>query len=551
MREKYYWANKYSRRFLSKDYLDEGVTVEQRIRQIADRAEEILGIEGFSDKFENYAALGYYTLATPVLINFGNDKGFPVSCFGTYMPDDTIGILRSVAEIGVMSKMGGGTSAYFGDLRPRGSAIKNGRGGVTDGPIPFMGLVQGTTDVISQGASRRGSSAVYMDVTHPDFPDMLQFRSEGNNIQTLSFGACISREWMSEMKAGDKAKRKLWGDIIKCRFKTGYPYILFTDNINDQAPQVYKDKGLKIRASNLCSEICLSSDEENSFVCVLSCLNLVHWDEIKETDAIETLIYFLDAVNEEFIQKADGIPYMERAVNFAKTQRALGAGVFGWHHFLQSKNIAFESLEARMLNIEIFSTFRERADKATQELAVLYGEPELLKGYGRRNVTTMANPPTTSSAAYMGFTSQSVEPETAVAYIKRLAKGVYEVRNPYFSELLDKLGKNTDEVWQSILLHGGTVDHLDFLTQHQKEVYNTFAGISQKEIIIQQADRQPYQDQTTSLNLAIPHNAKPKDVSDLLILAEENGVKSVYYQISTSPTQGVVRDIVSCKSCEG
>jgi ribonucleoside-diphosphate reductase alpha chain len=551
MNNKYNWLNKNSRKFLSNGLIEEGKTPEQRFREIADHAQKILGIEGFADKFEDYLARGVYSIATPVLCNFGNSRGYPVSCFGSYIPDDTLEILTKVGEVGAMSKFGGGTSAYFGDIRCRGSLIKNGEGGKTDGPIRFMELFDKVADVISQGSSRRGSFVAYLPVEHPDIDEFLNIRSEGNPIQNMSFAVTITDKWMHEMKDGDKEKRKIWGKIIKKRFETGYPYITFIDNVNNQAPQVYKDKNMLIKASNLCNEIALFSDDENSFVCVLSSLNLLHWDEIKETDAIETLIYFLDAVNEEFIQKSEGVKFMEPAHNFAKSQRALGAGVLGWHSYLQSKMIAFESMEAKMLNVEIFSTFRERADKATRELAVLFGEPELLNGYGRRNVTTMAVAPTSSSSFVLGQVSQSIEPEDSNYYVKRTAKGNYTIKNPRFVELLKEKGKDNDETWESILLKGGSVQHLKFLTQEEKDVFKNFGEISQKEIVIQNIQRQPYVDQGISLNLSIPHNCKAKDVSDLLIFAWEHGQKGSYYQRSTSPAQQAVRSILTCTSCEG
>lgn len=549
--KKYEWLNDNSRKFLSKGYLNKGQSAEERIREIAETAEKILKIDGFADKFEDYVSRGFYSIATPVFTNFGNDKGFPVSCFGSYIPDDTLKILNKNAEVGAMSKFGGGTSAYFGDVRARGSMIKNGEGGVTDGPVRFMELFDKTADVISQGSSRRGSFVAYLPVEHADIDEFLNIRSEGNPIQKMSFAVTITDEWMKDMIGGNSAKRKIWAKIIRKNFETGYPYIMFSDTVNNNAPQVYKDKGMKIHASNLCSEICLSSDDDNSFVCVLSSLNLLHWDEIKDTDAIETLIYFLDAVNEEFIKKSDGVKFMDHAHNFAKTQRALGAGVLGWHSLLQSKMIPFESMEAKMLNIEIFSTFRKRADKATEALAILYGEPELLKGYGRRNVTTMAVAPTQSSSFILGQVSQSIEPTTSCYYIERTAKGSYTIKNPYLKKLLKEKGKDESDVWKSILLKDGSVQHLDFLTQDEKDVFKTFGEISQKEIVIQNIQRQKHVDQSISLNLSIPHNTKAKDVSDLKIFGWENGIKTYYYQRGTSPSQKAVQNILTCTSCEG
>ena len=266
-----------------------------------------------------------------------------------------------------------------------------------------------------------------------------------------------------------------------------------------------------------CSEIELLSDEKNSFVCVLSSLNLLHWDEIIETDAVETLIYFLDTVNEEFIRKTENMKFMETAHYFAKTQRALGMGVLGWHSLLQSKSISFESFEAKMLNNNIWKVIEERSLKASQELAELYGEPELLKGYGVRNVCRLAVAPTTSSSFILGQVSPSIEPLESNYFVKKLAKGSFTYKNPYLKDLLKSKDKNIHEVWESILVHGGSVQHLDFLSDDEKAVFKTFSEISQKEIVIQAAQRQKRIDQSQSLNILVPPSAKPKEVSDLLI----------------------------------
>lgn len=300
-----------------------------------------------------------------------------------------------------------------------------------------------------------------------------------------------------------------------------------------------------------CSEIALSSNEDNSFVCVLSSFNLLHWDEIIESDAIETLIYFLDAVNEEFVHKTEGYKFMEAAHNFAKDHRALGAGALGWHSLLQSKMIPFESFEAKTLNNKIWKTIRERADKASEYLATVLGEPELLKGYGRRNVTTLAIAPTTSSSFILGQASPSIEPENSNYYVKKLAKGSFTYKNPYLKKLLKEKGQDTDEVWKSILVRAGSVQHLDFLTQTEKDIFKTFGELSQKEIVIQAVQRQQYIDQSQSLNVMVPLNIKPKEVSDLLIFGWENGIKTFYYQRGANPSQELARSIMTCSSCEG
>lgn len=544
----FYWLNKQSRLFLERGYLSEGVSPETRYREISNTAEKILKIKGFSDKFYSYLARGFYSLSTPVITNYGNERGLPVSCFSSYLSDKMSSILYKTAEVGMMSKLGGGTSGYFGDLRPRGAKISV--GGESSGPVHFMELFDKTAEVISQGSARRGSFAAYLPVEHPDIEEFLQIRSEGHSIQNMSIGVTISDEWMKNMIDGDKTKRKIWAKIIQKRFETGYPYIFFNDTVNNNSPQVYKDNNMKIKCGNLCNEINLYSDENNSFVCVLSSLNLLHWDEIKETDAVETLIYFLDSVNEEFVQKSEHIEFMGAAHNFAKNQRALGMGVLGWHSFLQSKMIGFESMMAKNLNVEIWKTIRERADKATIELAKLYGEPPLLKGYGRRNVTTLAVAPTTSSSFILGQVSPSIEPLNSNYFVKKLAKGSFTYKNPYLKKLLKEKDKDNDIVWKDILVRGGSVQHLDFLTIEEKEIFKTFGEISQKEIVIQNSQRQKYIDQAISLNLMIPPSCPAKQVSELLIYGWQNGIKTFYYQRSSNPAQELARNILSCSSCE-
>jgi ribonucleoside-diphosphate reductase alpha chain len=548
MTEKYYWLNKDSRKFLERGYLLEDETAEQRIRDIADTAEKFLSIKGFADKFEDYMSKGFYSLSSPIWANFGRERGLPISCFGSVIPDTMEGIMHKVSEVAIMTKHGGGTSAYFGNVRPRGTPISS--GGESTGSVHFMELFDKLMNVVSQGNVRRGSFAAYLPIDHPDIEEFLKIKSEGNEIQDISIGVSVSDEWMFAMLNGDKAKRKIWGDVIKKRFESGYPYIFFSDTVNNNAPQVYKDKKLKINNSNLCSEIALSNSEDESFVCNLSSLNLEKWDELKETDAIETLVYFLDAVMSEFIDKTKDMQFMEAARKFAISQRALGVGVLGWHSLLQSNMISFESMEAKFLNVDIWKTIRTKADKATKELAEIFGEPPLLKGYGRRNTTTLAVAPTTSSSFILGQVSPSIEPLNSNYFVKDLAKGKFTYKNEYLKKLLQTKGRDDNETWKSILVKGGSVQQLPFLTQEEKEVFKTFGEISQKEIVIQASQRQKYLDQAQSLNIMIPPNTKPKEVSELMIFAWEQGIKSMYYQRSANPAQELARSILSCKSCE-
>lgn len=545
----YYWLNEKSRNFLSKGYVKEGQTAEERVRVIAEAAQGYLKIENFADKFEDYMSKGWYSLSSPVWANYGLDRGLPVSCNGSYIADTMDSILTKAAEIGFMTKLGSGTSAYFGDLRPRGGPISS--GGESSGPVHFMELFDKIISVISQSNIRRGSMAAYMPVDHPDILEFLKIKGVGNPIQDLSIGVCISDEWMKGLLNKDKDKLKIWGAIIRKRFESGYPYIFFTDTVNNNAPMCYKNKGKKIHASNLCSEIALSSSNDESFVCVLSSMNLLHFDEWKDTDAVETMMYFLDTVTTEYINKTVNLKYMEAAHNFSKRQRAVGLGVLGWHSLLQSKMVAFESMEAKFLNSQIFSLLNERSLKASKELAELYGEPELLISTGERMATRLAPAPTTSSSFILGQVSRGIEPLNSNYFVDKLAKGNYTYKNPYLKKLLKLKDSDTPEVWKSILDTGGSVQKLDILSDNEKDVFKTFGEISQKEIVIQACQRQKYLDQSQSLNLMIPPGTSPKEVSQLLIYGWENGVKTFYYQKSANPSQLLNRSILECKSCEG
>lgn len=872
----YYWLNEKSRNFLSKGYVREGQTAEERVREIAEAAQGYLKIDGFADKFVDYMSKGWYSLSSPVWANYGLDRGLPVSCNGSYITDTMDSILSKATEIGFMTKLGAGTSAYFGDLRPRGSSISS--GGESSGPVHFMELFDKIISVISQSNIRRGSMAAYMPVDHPDILEFLQIKSIGNPIQDLSIGVCISDEWMKGLLNKDKDKLKIWGAIIKKRFESGYPYIFFSDTANNAAPMCYKNKGKKIHASNLCvapetllltkngyipiaelentnvkiwngkqwskvtpiktgenqklikvilsnglylectpyhkwytvkdyndqrnnkliekrthelkigdklckfkfpiidgkekfvspythglfcadgcivdgkykrislygekknlvqfldiqkdngedsngrrnivlsqelankfdvplnssiktkldwlagyldgdgtisrngtnesiqavsiefeflkniqlllqtlgveskiapmaeagdkllpdgrggyklypckeskrilissnglyqlsllgfktnrlkfkerlpqrdaskfvtildvldenriddtycvneplehmavfngiltgqcSEIQLSASEDESFVCVLSSMNLLHFDDWKNTDAVETMMYFLDTVTTEYINKTVNLKYMSAAHNFAKRQRAVGLGVLGWHSLLQSKMVPFESMEAKFLNSEIFSLINEKSLKASKELAELYGEPELLISTGERMATRIAIAPTTSSSFILGQVSRGIEPLNSNYFVDKLAKGNYTYKNPYLKKLLKLKDKDNQDVWKSILDAGGSVQKLDFLSETEKDIFKTFGEISQKEIVIQACQRQRHIDQGQSLNLMIPPGTPPKDVSQLLIYGWENGIKTFYYQKGANPAQLLAREINACKSCE-
>ncbi len=837
------------------------------------------------------------------------------NCFGSYIEDNMESILYTHSEVGMMTKHGGGTSAYFGNLRGRGEKIR--KNGESSGSVHFMKLFENLINIVSQGATRRGNFAAYIDIDHKDILEFLQIRNEGFPIQDLSFGVCVTDKWMQAMIDGDKEKRKVWAKVLESRAHKGYPYIFFVDNANNNTVDVYKDKGMKISHSNLCvtgdqwvvtskgmrqvydlyksqenltlfdgekavfaspmkliersvdvyeiiteagrthkvtgyhkvktklgmveakdlipgtkicvqnekglfgniyapqqafllglyqgdgtqtdetvfidlwendfdlipevescvesiyklngwltyevtvpnrgqhtrstivptfcdqspsengvlkkrlqsaklkqtgfekgkipewiwcaneqtqwqyirgllftdgtvtlgsskgepiqlsitstnldwlreiqilmsnlglkpsihlsddggrklmpdgkggkkqylckakyrlivsnkpdsieiekatgfltrkgvtledreyrdntkkfdtvkevrhvgkedvycttvksdehlwvcnsfitsncTEIMLPDNEQECFVCDLSSMNLLYYDEWKDTNAVELIVYFLDAVMTEFIEKAEKISFMERPVRFAKRHRALGLGVLGWHSYLQSKMIPFESMEAKYLNVAIAKKLKEDSYKASAKLAKEYGEPEVLKDYGRRNTTLMAIAPTKSSAFILGQVSEQTEPNRANIVVKDLQKGKFTMRNPYLEALLEQKGKNDEATWTSILKMGGSVQHLDFLTDHEKAVYKTFSEISMKEVIIQASQRQKYLDQAQSLNIMIHPEMPIKEVNNLIIEAWKLGIKSFYYQYSINSCQKFSRDLLTCKNCE-
>jgi ribonucleoside-diphosphate reductase alpha chain len=549
MSDKYKWLNKKSKIFLENGYLQKGEDPISRINGLAEAANKFLKKEGYVEKFLDYVEQGFFLFSSPEWANFGTERGLPIACFGSHTEDSMSSILDTTAEIGMMTKMGGGTSAYFGDVRHRGAPIST--GGLSDGSVSFMKIFDTLVDTCKQSSVRRGAMACYLPIDHGDIKEFLKIKQEGHPIQHLFTGVSVDNDWMESMIKGDQEKRETWASVIKSRSETGLPYILFRGNANDQAPKVYKEKGLKINASNLCNEIMLHSSPEESFVCCLASMNLLHYDKWKDTDAVEVLCYFLDAVLSEFIEKAKGIKHLERSVRFAENQRAIGLGATGYHSLLQSKMIAFESLEAQMLNTEIFKTIHEQSLEASKKAAKEYGEPPLLKGYGERWTTRMAVAPNTSSAFILGQVSQSIEPYKSNYYVKDLAKFKATIKNEFLEKLLEEKGLNTKETWDSILRNNGSVQHLKDLTDEEKGVFRTFAEISQKEIITQAAQRQKYIDQGQSLNITIPPETSAKEINQLLIYAWESGIKGLYYQHSTNAAQAFYRKLNDCKSCEG
>jgi ribonucleoside-diphosphate reductase alpha chain len=559
MREDYAWLNQESLTTLSRGYLRDGIKREDlkdaaiaRVNEIVDTAEQILGRK--LPTLRHGIKRGWVSPASPVWSNFGAGRGLPISCNGSFMDDDMDSILFKNAEIGAMTKEGAGTSLYMGKLRGFGKAIRG--GGVSEGPTHFARLPQEQVTVVSQGNTRRGNCAVYLDIEHDDIDRWMEMRSTAGGvhhpIQHLSFGVVIGDEWMNAMLAEEKGgpKRKLMAKIRNKRRETGFPYIVFRDNANKARPEVLKRLKLYIYASNLCTEIMLHSGPDESFVCDLSSVNLLYYDEWKGTNFVREMIYLLDAVMTEYIEKTAGKRLLADAHRFAVRWRALGLGTLGWHSYLQSRMIPIESDDARRLNIEIHEYVGAESHAASKELAQLFGEPEGLIGTGYRNLTVNAIAPTTSSSIICGQVSQSIEPWEAVVFENDNAKSVFTNYNPIFVDLLKARGKNTAEVWTSILQAGGRVSHLEFLSPLEKEVFKPWVEINQEELVRQNADRQKFIDQGISFNVKMPAEASMKDDIDLIVLGWKLGLKSFYYRKGVNKAQELARANASCAACE-
>lgn len=546
--EKLWWKNEESEQILNRGYLLKGETVEGAIERICGAAAQRLYKPELKDAFKEMVERGWMSLSSPIWANMGTERGLPISCFNVHVPDHIEGITHKLGEVIMQTKLGGGTSAYFGALRERGSAVTD--NGKSSGAVSFMRLFDTAMDTISQGGVRRGAFAAYMDIDHGDIEEFLSIKDIGHPIQNLFYGVCVPDYWMQDMIDGDMKKREIWAKVLESRQQKGLPYIFFSDNVNRNKPQVYKDQNLTIHASNLCSEIMLPSSIDESFICCLSSMNLELYDEWKDTNAVKLAVFFLDAVLQEFIAKTEGNHYLEAANKFAKRHRALGLGVLGWHSYLQKNMIPFEGMRAKQLTAAIFKDIQEKANKASKDLAWIYGEPDLLKGYGKRNTTLLAIAPTTSSSAILGQTSPGIEPFSSNYYKAGLSKGNFMRKNKYLKELLVKKGIDNEDTWRGIMLNHGSVQHLKELSQDEKDVFKTFKEISQLEIIQQASIRQQYVDQSQSLNLNIPSDLPVREVNKLLIEAWKLGVKTLYYQRSQSVSKEMVTNLVSCKSCE-
>lgn len=549
------WMSVEGYKVLSNGYLLPGETPFGMYCRVAEAAGSYYKDKRWAAKFFNAMWENWLCPASPVLSNMGTSRGLPISCNSIHVGDSVDSIFNKSHELAILSKNGAGVGIYLGDVRGRGSPIKG--NGKSEGIIPWTKVYDTTTIAVSQGSTRRGASAAYLPVRHLDIEEFIQMRRPTGDVNrrcmNINHGICIDDLWMKEMLAGDMSKRLLWQEILKARSETGEPYLFFTDNVNKQNPKCYTDNNLSVKTSNICTEITLHTDVDHSFVCCLSSLNLVKWDEWKNTDVVETTVRFLDAVLEEYIQKSEGVSGLEPSRRSAIKGRAIGIGVLGWHTLLQTKMIPFDSFQAMTLNNEIFKTIKEKAEKETSLLALELGEPEWCKGYNRRNTHLLAVAPTVSNSVISGGHSAGIEPIAANIFSLKGAKGTFIRKNIVLQGYLESINKDTPETWKQINENSGSIQNLSFIKDEIKEVFLTAREINQFAIINQAAQRQRWIDQAQSINLFFGSNADPKYIHQVHIAAWEQGLKSLYY----FRTEGVIKgDLASrskdeCAACEG
>jgi ribonucleoside-diphosphate reductase alpha chain len=540
---------------ISKGYLLPGETPKKAYRRVAHAVAQRLNRPDLENKFFKYIWNGWIGLASPVISNTGTDRGLPISCFGIDTPDSIRGIGLTNAELMRLTSYGGGVGISLSRIRGRGAHITG--NGKSEGVVPWAKIYDSTIIATNQGSVRRGAASVNLDINHPDIKEFLQIRRpKGDpNRQCLNLHQCVVVDdaFMKRLNDRDSEAMSLWLEILKSRVETGEPYVMFKDNINKDNPLAYRMNNLDVSMTNICTEITLHTDEEHSFICCLSSLNLAKYDEWKNTDVVETAIYFLDGVMEEFIVKTNGKESMIRSHRHAKKGRALGLGVMGWHTFLQQKNLPFNSIASTAWTHTIFSDIKNKAEAASRKMAIEYGEPAWCKGTGMRNTHLLAIAPTVSNSR-INSCSAGIEPQPANVYVFNGAKGTFIVKNPELEKLLIEKGKNQNKVWDQILADNGSVQNLPYeiLTDEEKEVFLTFPEINQLALVQQAAIRQRYIDQTQSLNLSFDPTDSPKWINQVHMEAWKLGIKTLYYLRTDSVIKGDLGSrTVDCVSCDG
>jgi ribonucleoside-diphosphate reductase alpha chain len=584
------WANtEIYVKTISNGYLMDSETPKDAYWRVATTVAKRLEKPEMASKFFDYIWKGWLNLASPVLSNTGLERGLPISCFGIDVADSIHDIGEKNLEMMLLAKHGGGVGIGINQIRPAGAKITG--NGTSDGVVPFCKIYDSTILATNQGSVRRGAASVNIDIEHDDFWEWLEIREPKGDVnrQSLNMHQCVivPDGFMQKVEAGDKESRKRWAAVLRKRRSTGEPYIMFKGNVNRANPDAYKQNGLKVYMTNICSEITLHTDESHSFVCCLSSVNLARYQEWKDTDLVYTATWFLDGVLSEFIQKAKFMRGFENSVRSAEKGRALGLGVLGWHTYLQNNNIPFEGLTAQFETRKIFSQLKTESEKASRDMALEMGEPLWCVGTGMRNTHLRAVAPTVSNSKLAGNVSAGIEPWAANVFTEQTAKGTFIRKNPTLENALDLIGKNTKSVWDQILADGGSILGLDFIDEYKvrigdpiskdnkplklkafdripdmdkgnytslKNIFKTFKEVNQLELVKQAGVRQQYVDQSVSLNLAFPSEATPKFINQVHLEAYKQGVKTLYYMRTESVLRGDIAMAATdpdCLSCDG
>ena len=548
---------------ISGGYLYRGESPREAYQRVSKTVAYRLHKPEMAETFFSYIWNGWLCLASPVLSNTGTDRGLPISCFGIDVADSIQDIGQKNLEMMLLAKHGGGVGIGINQIRPAGATITG--NGTSDGVVPFCKIYDSTILATNQGSVRRGAASVNINIEHNDFEEWLEIREPKGDVnrQSLNLHQCavVGDKFMRRLEQGDADARSKWSKLLRKRKATGEPYIMFKGNVNKSNPKAYKENGLKVHMTNICSEITLHTDENHSFVCCLSSLNLAKYDEWKDTNLIYDATWFLDGVMEEFIQRAKGLRGFENSIRSAQKGRALGLGVLGWHTYLQEKGIPFEGLLSQFETRKIFSQIKIESERASMALAETYGEPLWCVGTGYRNTHLRAVAPTVSNSKLSGNVSAGIEPWAANVFTEQSAKGTFIRKNPTLVKLLRKHKLNNEEIWSKILADGGSVQdisELDTITMGHdvpvKEVFKTFKEINQLELVNQAGLRQQYVDQSVSLNLAFPSEATPKWLNKVHFEAWKKGVKTLYYTRTESVLRGDIAATAmseDCLACDG
>jgi ribonucleoside-diphosphate reductase alpha chain len=562
---------------ISKGYLLQGETPKDAYWRVSTTIAKRLGKTEMASKFFDYIWKGWLCLASPVLANTGTERGLPISCFGIDTADSILDIGNKNLEMMLLAKHGGGVGIGVNQIRPAGSPIKN--NGTSDGIIPFIKMYDSTILATNQGNVRRGAASVNLNIEHADFWDWLEIREPKGDVnrQCLNIHQCVvvSNKFMRKVEQGDEEARKKWAAVIRKRRQTGEPYIMFKGNVNNQNPDAYKNNGLKVFMTNICSEIVLHTDESHSFVCCLSSLNIAKYEDWKDTDLIYTATWFLDGVLEEFIQRAKNMKGFENSIRSAEKGRALGLGVLGWHTYLQEKGIPFEGLIAQHETRKVFSQMKIESERASRDMAEEFGEPLWCANTGMRNTHLRAIAPTVSNSKLSGNVSAGIEPWPANVWTEQSAKGTFIRKNPTLDKYFKRIKINNKETWDKILEDGGSIldikelDNWGFvdgklINKEQfsgfesdfipfKDVFKTFKELNQLDLVKQAGIRQQYIDQSVSLNLAFPKEASPKWLNQVHMESWKQGIKTLYYMRTESVLRGDIAKaaMVDCVACDG